>query len=378
MKPNNEFLRSLNITRPIILLDPKKVKRNIERMTHKARSAGVTFRPHFKTHQSAEVGTWFRERGTDAITVSSLSMAKYFAEHGWEDITVAFPVNKREIDLINSLAQTVQLNLMVDHSDVVLFLEASLEHPTNVLIEIDTGYGRTGVLWEDAEYVLDVARTIHSCAKLDFLGLLTHAGQSYDATTEEQIRIVHEETVSRLTHLKDVLLREGLPQCLLSIGDTPTCSVVDDFGGIDEIRPGAFVFYDFRLHQIGACTADEIAIAVACPVVGTYPRRQEIVIYGGAVHFSKDYILNECGEKAFGYMTSVENNQWGAVVKKAYITSLTQEHGEVKVTGDLFDTINVGDVLLFLPIHACLTGNLHRQYVTTEGETLSRFNSTFY
>ena len=48
-------------------------------MAAKARSAHVRFRPHFKTHQSLEIGRWFREFGVDAITVSSVGMAAFFA-----------------------------------------------------------------------------------------------------------------------------------------------------------------------------------------------------------------------------------------------------------------------------------------------------------
>src|SRR6476620_10300974 len=89
------------ITRPTLLLDEARCRRNIERMASKARRSNVRFRPHFKTHQSAQIGEWFREAGVNAITVSSVKMAEYFASHGWDDITIAFPANWREIEAIN-------------------------------------------------------------------------------------------------------------------------------------------------------------------------------------------------------------------------------------------------------------------------------------
>ncbi|MDD4646297.1 MAG: alanine racemase, partial [Bacteroidales bacterium] len=73
-------------------------------MAAKASRSGVIFRPHFKTHQSLTIGRWFREAGTRYITESSLVAAGYFASDGWNDITVAIPVNLREIDQINRLA----------------------------------------------------------------------------------------------------------------------------------------------------------------------------------------------------------------------------------------------------------------------------------
>src|SRR4030042_2672023 len=95
---------------PTFLLDKQRVLKNIEKMAGKAKASGARFRPHFKTHQSAEVGNWFRDFGVTAITVSSLDMASYFAKHGWSDITVAFIVNTLEIDIINDLAGRIKLN----------------------------------------------------------------------------------------------------------------------------------------------------------------------------------------------------------------------------------------------------------------------------
>lgn len=377
MKLDDKLAKTLHITKPTIVLDKKKIIANIDKMAKKAHAVGIMFRPHFKTHQSAEIGTWFKEVGTNGIAVSSLSMAKYFAENGWSDITVAFPVNMLEIDLINSLALNIRLNLLIDNIEPVLFLETHLNNPMNVLIEIDTGYGRTGLHWEATRSLLYIVRMIQGSKQLRFMGLLAHAGQSYSESSDDKIRKIHSETILRLKHLKHLLFQEGFNQCLLSVGDTPGCSIANDFEGIDEIRPGNFVFYDLKQHQIGSCSLDQIAIAVACPVIGKYPERSEVVIYGGAVHFSKDYLLNENGEKVFGYMTYFENDQWGAIEESAHISGFSQEHGKLKIKKDLFEKIKFGDILLFLPVHSCLTANLHRNYVTLDGKTISRFNSTF-
>ncbi|MBN2093004.1 alanine racemase [candidate division KSB1 bacterium] len=375
MKLTTQFIKSRGLIRPTVLLDELKVKKNIEKMRIKANSAGVRLRPHFKTHQSIEIGRWFRATGTEAIAVSSLSMANYFAADGWCDITVAILVNRNEINLINSLADKINLNLVVDHLDTIRFLENFVKHPVNVLIKVDTGLGRTGVVWDNTKLITSLVREIQSANRIKFLGLLTHSGQSYDAVSSDQIREIHRETVQRMNQVKNIILKEGIDNCLLSIGDTPCCSVVDDFSGVDEIRPGNYVFYDLKMHQIGVCKTEEIAVAVACPVVGKYPERGEIIIYGGAVHFSKDYLLNEAGEKVFGYLTRFDGDSWHSIEKSVYIKSLSQEHGKVRVDQKFMDEIEVGDFLLFLPVHSCLTSDLYREYVTLDGKHISRFNS---
>src|SRR5512140_22273 len=92
------------IKKPELLLDESKCRRNIRTMADKARSSKVIFRPHFKTHQSLEIGNWFREEGVNSITVSSVTMANHFARAGWKDITIAFPVNLREEKEIEKLS----------------------------------------------------------------------------------------------------------------------------------------------------------------------------------------------------------------------------------------------------------------------------------
>ena len=41
----------MNVKRPTLLVDAKKVVQNIGRMQQKADVSGAMFRPHFKTHQ---------------------------------------------------------------------------------------------------------------------------------------------------------------------------------------------------------------------------------------------------------------------------------------------------------------------------------------
>jgi len=139
------------IEKPTLLLDVRKTQRNIDRMVEKATRSGVLFRPHFKTHQSAEIGEWFRKRGTKAITVSSVDMAEYFINHGWSDVTLAFPVNPRQVDRINQLNRQARLNVLVESLEVIKLLdEQTEEEELHVWMKVDSGYHRTGIPWDDS------------------------------------------------------------------------------------------------------------------------------------------------------------------------------------------------------------------------------------
>ena len=135
----------LNIKKPTLLLNNEICQKNIQTMAARSVECHVIFRPHFKTHQSAAVGEWFREAGVSAITVSSVAMAQYFAMHGWKDITIAFPVNIREIEEINLLAPAINLNLLVESEETAIFLSKNLTSACGFFIKIDTGYHRTGI-----------------------------------------------------------------------------------------------------------------------------------------------------------------------------------------------------------------------------------------
>ena len=367
----------LHLTRPTLILDEAKAKKNIATMAAKAKREGIRFRPHFKTHQSAGVAEWFRQEGVDAITVSSLAMADYFADHGWRNITVAFPTNPLEIDVINRLAEQIELHLLVDQPATVKTLAKTVQSPVSLWIKVDTGYGRAGIPVEKWNEVLTLAQLIEGSQPLRFAGLLAHAGHSYNETDRQSIQAIHRQTVTGLQTLKKTLLSKGIPRCEVSVGDTPCCSLVTSFGPVDEIRPGNFVFYDVDQVMIGSCSTDQIAVALACPVVAKYPHRKEVIIYGGGVHFAKDYKTDHSGRKFFGWLVQKEEAGWGPVVTDAHLKSLSQEHGVVHLPPRLMNQIEVGQLLIFLPVHICLTANLHRSYCTLSGTRIQRFNSNY-
>ncbi len=369
------------IKRPTLLVNMERVKRNITLMESKATVSGVLFRPHFKTHQSAEIGEIFRERGTRAITVSNVEMANYFANNGWEDITLAFSVNLREIEEIDTLAGRIKLGILVESAEAVNFLEENLTNRVQTWIKIDVGSRRTGIDSSDFQGALNLVQIISKSKKLSLAGLLTHAGHTYHATSIEKIKAIYRDTIDKLYELKLFLRRKGYEGILLSIGDTPACSVVSDFSEVDEIRPGNFVFYDVTQYLLGSCKEEHIAVALAAPVVAKHPTRGEIVVHGGAIHLSKDSVKLEDGTPIYGLVSlpkDSKDNPWGKSLKDSYVKSLSQEHGVVKIRKDYFDKINIGDIIFILPVHSCLTANLMRSYLSTEGRVIETMNTIHY
>ncbi|QSE96089.1 alanine racemase [Fulvivirga lutea] len=357
----------MKITKPTLILNAAVCRANIARMVNKAQSQGLELQPHFKTHQSKQIGQWFQELGVYKITVSSLGMAQYFAASGWNDITVAFPCNILEIDAINELAKDIALTVLVDNSDIAELLNSQVRNSISVYIEIDSGGNRSGIKPHQLEKVRDLANQISASDKLKFKGLYSHAGHTYGAKGESEIQNLANKSIEQLSSLKQLLLSE-YPHLIACFGDTPSCSVLDSFANIDRISPGNFVFYDVMQSEIGSCQLQDIAVTVACPVVSIKQEENQLIIYGGAVHFSKDH----SGKYGYGQVVEFINNGW-EIIEGATLIKVSQEHGIIQLEDGLTSEFKIGDVIGVLPIHSCLTAECLRSYQTLNGELMDHY-----
>lgn len=360
----SNFQNTLNgISGTTLLLDEDKCRANIHAMAQRAKNAGVMFRPHFKTHQSASVGKWFRDEGVDCITVSSVDMAAYFADHGWDDITIAFPVNIRELTKIKKLSSRIRLNLLVEDAETVKHLDASgIE--TDLFIKIDVGAGRTGIAVESTDEIISLAQTISLTKGLILRGLLTHAGHTYRAVGAAGIQEIADKSAKEMKFLRSAIGDDSL---MLSWGDTPSCSLMPHNPGFDEWRPGNFVFYDVMQYHIGSCSLDKIAVAMACPVVAVHQSRSQIVISGGAIHFSKESIRADNSFQLFGYVVEFTDSGWGNPVAGAWLDSVSQEHGVVTLPEEMCRRLKPGSLIGILPVHSCLSVAAMKELTTLNG-----------
>jgi D-serine deaminase-like pyridoxal phosphate-dependent protein len=363
-----------NILQPTLLLDTQRCKANIRKITEKAISQNFELRPHFKTHQSHKIGSWFRDEGINKITVSSVGMASFFAMNDWNDITIAFPVNIRQIEAINELTETVKLGLLVEDPDTVDFLGKHLTGEVDLWIKIDVGTHRTGIAPEDVPVIDHILDRVQEYSRLNFKGFLGHAGHSYQSHTVQEVSRIHENSLTTMIRLKKKY-SASFPALQTSLGDTPGISMLDDMGDVDELRPGNFVFYDLQQVEIGSCSHDEIAVAMACPVVAVHPERNQWIIYGGGIHFAKDFLTFKDGKKCFGKFVKQAHQSWSTheIDSHPFLISLSQEHGVVQCSDETFHFCKPGDLSLWLPVHSCMTADAMGSYLSTEGNKIDHY-----
>lgn len=346
---------------PALLLDRVKLERNLERMARRAGELGVALRPHVKTHKSIPIGRLQLDLGAHGITVATLAEARAFAEAGFEEITWAFPVILSRLPEMARLADTVELNLLVDSPAAVEALEA-LERPLSVFLKVDCGYHRAGVD-PASPRARDLARRIDRSPRLGFAGLLTHAGHAYHRRGRQALLEVARQERDTLVALADELRDDGIEVPTVSVGSTPTMSTVDHLEGVDEIRPGNYVFYDLSQVVFGSCEVADCALTVLASVVSVQPAAGRGVIDAGALALSKDAGPTDLGHDVMGALYA----DYGAAQldSERRLVALSQEHGIVE--GGSF---TIGERVRVLPNHSCLTAAQFDVYTVVEGETV--------
>jgi len=360
---------------PTLLVNPSIARNNIAQMADKARLQGVRLRPHFKTHQSAQVGEWFREVGVETITTSSVEMADYFARHNWQDILIAFPVNIRQMQAINDLAHRIRLGILVESVESVQALTSGLKAPVDLWIKIDSGSGRTGLVWDQVGPIKDLIRAVSANPGLHLRGLLTHAGNTYSAPSRAEIIPRYQTSVSRMIDLQSAVEVSGYGRLEISVGDTPGCTLAPSLGAVDEIRPGNFVFFDAQMMHLGVCGPQQVAGVMACPVVALHPEREEAVVFGGAVHLSKDKV-SDGALKHYGDVIRINANaDWSQPIPGAYAARLSQEHGILHIPQAEFTNLKVGDWIGIIPAHICLTVAAMQDYRLIDGTHITSYRS---
>ena len=356
-----------DITSPTLLINETVCRENIKAMINKSKACDFTTRPHFKTHQSLEIGRWLAEEGVRNITVSSLRMARYFAGP-WEDITLAVPFNILAIDDFNDLAQQQKIILMVDCVDTTSFLAENVSQQTALWIEIDTGDHRTGLAPEDTKSIIAILDIIMASPKLSLKGFYSHAGHSYKARGKGAILEILGDVKDKMVKIrKEFNGKYGSFD--INIGDTPCCSLGEDLSWVDSISAGNYVFYDVMQTSIGSCNEKQVAVCMVCPVISKNEERMEIAIHGGVVHFGKDVMNTDHGTE-YGKIVRFVGNWWDGAMEGCRLKYISQEHGIIKVDRETFESTRVGDLFAILPVHSCITADCMGSYQTLDGKII--------
>lgn len=338
---------------PCAVVHSERLRANIARMQAIAEEHGVALRPHVKTHKCPRIAAMQMEAGASGLTCSKSEEAAAFLEAGFGDVLAAYPLcNDRALDRVLDAARSKRARFATiagDMASVALLDAAARRHGVTlpVFVKIDVGLHRVGLPADHPDLVA-LACAIHESSGLEAAGILSHAGHAYGAAGVEEIRAFAVAEARDMALAKRRIEAGGVPVPVVSVGSTPTALAAESFAGIDEIRPGNYVFLDRTAVRLGVAAADELALYVLAGVVAV--NDLYVVVDAGSKALSSDMGPHGSGGAGgFGSVVSMAGGDCGVLAK------LSEEHGFIART-DARD-LAPGDTVLIAPNHSCSTAN---------------------
>jgi D-serine deaminase-like pyridoxal phosphate-dependent protein len=351
-----------NIDTPALLVEESILLNNIKNKQKLAERNGVKLRPHIKTHKSIYIAKLQQEAGAKGIAAAKISEAEVFADHGFDDIQLAYIIiGDRNIDRLYQLSKRVKkVTCCVDSITGAKRLSDHFFERGSVLdvfIKVDVGYNRTGVAkFND---ILELALFVNDLPGLSLKGILTHAGMGYGAKSLDELMIIGNEEGTIMGRFAQKLRKNGIQIDEVSAGSTPTSNFLAQSREITELRCGNYVFHDMIQVSLGSCKISDCALSVLATVISK-PSANRVVIDAGskALNIDKGIVDNDT-ISGFGYIFG----------KEATIERLSEEHGIIYHDGERFE---IGEKVRIIPNHACTVTNLYDKFYLVNDKQVIR------
>ncbi|MHC3436992.1 alanine racemase [Natrialbaceae archaeon A-gly3] len=333
---------------PALLVDLEVMDDNIDRYVSMAEDNGVRLRSHVKTHKVPAIAHRQHQRSNGGgIVCQKPGEAEVMAASGLEDIYLSYQaVGDRTVDRVVHLAESLEaFATTVDGPGNVAPLAAAASRhdaTVNVVLEVDVGFGRTGVA--PGEPAVELAESIAQRPNLAFDGIMAYeAHVKAEAETEADYERLCHEAMEETARTVDVIEDAGVPVEEVKVGGTATSPYSSRHPVVTEINPGQYAFNDVGEIQYRpwATGKDDCALSVLSTVVSTQV---------------DDQIVVDTGSKSL----SMDTDRMPLAKRRDDLTyaGYSEEHGHVDTT-ESTSSFEVGDRLEFIAPHVCPTINLH-------------------
>jgi D-serine deaminase-like pyridoxal phosphate-dependent protein len=341
---------------PALIVDLEVMERNLRRVADYAREHGLRLRPHTKTHKSIRIARRQLELGAAGLTVAKTGEAEVMLGAAPDDLLVAFPVvGRAKLERLMEVARRARVTVAIDSIAVAGQLAEAARAAKvriGVLAETDVGLGRVGVA--PGQPLLALAEGIRGTRGLELEGIAFFPG--HIRGLDESGRRALGELSKLVGSIRAEFRRAAIELKIVSGGSTPTLFHSHEVEGLNEIRPGTYVFNDLNTVRSGACGMEDCAAAVLATVVST-ARPGQAILDGGSKTFSSDRLVDSA-EVTFGHVVEAPG---------ARFHKMNEEHGFVDVT-HAERAFEVGDRVRVIPNHVCAAMNLHDQVYGIRGD----------
>ncbi|MBY0502285.1 MAG: alanine racemase [Bryobacteraceae bacterium] len=343
---------------PALLIDLDIMERNLARVADYAHQHQLRLRPHTKTHKIPALGQRQLALGAVGLTVAKVSEAEVMLAAASPDLLIAYPTfGAAKLARVMEVARHTRVTMSLDSLDVARPLSAAAQAAgltIGVLAEFDAGMGRVGV--DGGEPLLALVQGLEQLPGITFEGLAFYPGQikMMDQEGAAELRRVSERVAAAI----GTLARHGIACPVVSAGSTPTWMHTHEVTGVNEMRPGTYIFNDRNTVNSGACGWQDCAASILTTVVST-ARPHQMILDGGSKTFSSDRLANS-SEVTFGKLVEEP---------AALFHKMNEEHGFVDLT-HATRQFRVGERVRVIPNHVCVAMNLHEQVYGMRGETV--------
>ena len=335
---------------PSLLIDIEQARKNILEMQKLADELGVTLRPHTKTHKMPYFAKLQMEAGACGIAVAKIGEAEVMAENGIGDIFIANEiVGIQKYERLLRLHEKITIRCGVDSPfqiDQIEEVFSGAEKPLEVLIELEVGENRSGVITDGhlTELVEHIKKKEHVILK----GIFSHEGHTYKAPDAGAWRHLAEESYLRTLRAADLIRSHGVEPEIISIGATPSIMNHAFLEGITELRLGTYIFMDMgqsrAVGDYSRCAATILATVISKPT-----DTRVVLDTGAKALVPQNRSEGICATGGFGCVLGEED---------VVISNMFDEHGLIE-NKDFHDRVSLGDKVRIIPSHICPTVNLY-------------------
>ncbi|MDN7245472.1 D-TA family PLP-dependent enzyme [Planococcus shenhongbingii] len=360
-------MKMTELDTPSLLIDREIMMDNIRRMQLYADQYDVHLRPHTKTHKMPALAKLQEDAGAKGITVAKVGEAEVMAENGLNDIFIANEiVGEVKLNRVKKLAETINISFGVDSIEQCEMIEdvfSDSHKPAQVLIEIEVGENRSGVI-EESDYIR-LVDYIKNCSHVKLKGIFSHDGHTYKAKDLEDCRRLYNEAQKRTLRFAQLAEEQGCKLETVSIGSTPP--LLHDFGvmeGITELRVGTYILMD--VSQGNAIGSYSTCAASVLTTVISKPTNERVITDVGAKGLTMQTRSEGiCATTGIGYIKNSD---------QVHIDQLFDEHAII-YNEEFRNQIAIGEKLEIIPNHICPVCNLYDYaYLVSEGEVVEEIS----
>ncbi|MEE2688650.1 MAG: DSD1 family PLP-dependent enzyme [Pseudomonadota bacterium] len=342
---------------PALLLDLDAFERNLDRMATAIADKPVRLRPHSKSHKCAVIGLEQMARGAVGLCCQKVGEAEAMVAGGVLNVLVTNQiVGRTKLLRLAALAKQAEwVGVCADHANNVYQLNeaaAEMDARLNVLVEIDTGAARCGVV--PGQPAVDLAKQIENAKHLNFAGLQAYQGRAQHVRSYEQRRRAAEAGIALTGETMKALSAVGLDCEIVGGAGTGTFQFETAGGVHNELQAGSYAFMDAdygkNLNEDGGFFNDFEHSLFVWVTVMSAPTEERVLVDAGLKALAMD-----SGPPAVAEMPEVE------------FSRASDEHGILDVSR-ANRSVCLGDKLKLIPGHCDPTVNLYDWYVGYRGD----------